>query len=174
MASARASTERSFRAFANKSTRDWSELLGSTVRAISSPKSLSRRPLLALGETGQGVGKFQSPTGWVYRVAINLSHSYLRRKVVERRTRSELQAATRHGDKSTDLTGALAVRAAVRRLPRRPRTALVLRFFLDLSVQETAEVMQCPEGTVKSLTRKGLSLLRQDVQWAMEEAGDVV
>ena len=46
------------------------------------------------------------------------------------------------------------------RLPTRERTALVLRYFGDLSVREVAEIMRCPEGTVKTLTRRAIASLR--------------
>lgn len=40
------------------------------------------------------------------------------------------------------------------------REVLVLRFFLKLSVSETAEALGIPEGTVKSATSRGLQQLR--------------
>jgi RNA polymerase sigma-70 factor (sigma-E family) len=43
--------------------------------------------------------------------------------------------------------------------PRR-RAAVFLRFYLDLSVEETAEAMDCSTGTVKSLTARGLEAMR--------------
>ena len=36
----------------------------------------------------------------------------------------------------------------------------MLRFFLDLSVQQTAVLLDIPEGTVKSATSRGLAALR--------------
>ena len=48
-------------------------------------------------------------------------------------------------------------------LPARQREALVLRYYLDLSIQETAQVMGCGTGTVKSQTSKALSVLRNTV-----------
>ena len=51
------------------------------------------------------------------------------------------------------------VRNAVASLPGRQKTALVLRYYLDMSVAETAETMRCPESTVKSLTRRALKRL---------------
>jgi RNA polymerase sigma-70 factor (sigma-E family) len=44
--------------------------------------------------------------------------------------------------------------------PRR-RAAIVLRFYFDLSVDDTAEVLGCSPGTVKSLTARGLSALQR-------------
>ena len=45
-------------------------------------------------------------------------------------------------------------------LPPRRRAAVVLRFYLDLSVDETAEILGCSAGTVKSQTARGLDTLR--------------
>ncbi|MER7004955.1 SigE family RNA polymerase sigma factor [Dactylosporangium sp. NPDC000555] len=55
----------------------------------------------------------------------------------------------------------LRVRAALLRLPPRLRAVLVLRFLEGLSVQQTAEALGCPEGTVKGYTSRGLDGLRQ-------------
>jgi RNA polymerase sigma-70 factor (sigma-E family) len=53
-----------------------------------------------------------------------------------------------------------AIRAALAELPPRMRTAVVLRHWLDLSVEETADLLHCSEGTVKSQTAKGIARLR--------------
>jgi RNA polymerase sigma factor (sigma-70 family) len=51
------------------------------------------------------------------------------------------------------------VAAALRKLPRRQREALVLRYYLDLSVEETAQAMGVSQGTVKSATHRALAVV---------------
>jgi RNA polymerase sigma-70 factor (sigma-E family) len=52
------------------------------------------------------------------------------------------------------------IRTALAELPKRMRAAVVLRHWLDLSVEETAGLLNCSEGTVKSQTAKGIARLR--------------
>jgi RNA polymerase sigma-70 factor (sigma-E family) len=53
-----------------------------------------------------------------------------------------------------------AIRAALAKLPPGMRTVIVLRHWLDLSVGQTADLMNCSEGTVKSQTAKAAARLR--------------
>ncbi|MBO3740878.1 SigE family RNA polymerase sigma factor [Actinoplanes flavus] len=55
----------------------------------------------------------------------------------------------------------LRMREALDGLPARQRAVLVLRFLEGLSVQQTAEALRCPEGTVKVYTARGLDALRR-------------
>jgi RNA polymerase sigma-70 factor (sigma-E family) len=61
--------------------------------------------------------------------------------------------------------------ARLAELPPRRRAVLVLRYFCDLSVEQTAEVLGCTEGTVKSQTARALDTLRSRMVGipAMEE-----
>lgn len=63
-----------------------------------------------------------------------------------------------------DTTAQLADRdelwAGLRLLPDRQRAALVLRFFEDLSDEDTAATLGCRVGTVRSLVSRGLAALR--------------
>ncbi|HEV2377617.1 MAG TPA: SigE family RNA polymerase sigma factor [Streptosporangiaceae bacterium] len=53
---------------------------------------------------------------------------------------------------------------AIRALPPRQREALVLRYYLDLSEEETARSMGIRRGTVKSATSRALAALGQRMQ----------
>ncbi len=64
-----------------------------------------------------------------------------------------------HGD---DLADRDDLERRLARLPRRQQAALVLRFYEGLDNAETAAVLGCPEGTVRSLCSRGLAALRVD------------
>ncbi|MDT0345483.1 RNA polymerase sigma factor [Streptomyces litchfieldiae] len=53
------------------------------------------------------------------------------------------------------------VHEALLTLPPRQRATIVLRYFDDLSVADTAAALRCSEGNVKSQTARGLRTLRQ-------------
>jgi RNA polymerase sigma-70 factor (sigma-E family) len=58
-------------------------------------------------------------------------------------------------DRRADLQEVLA------RLPSRQRAVLVLRFYEDLSVDQTADALGCTPGAVKALTNRAISAMRQ-------------
>lgn len=62
------------------------------------------------------------------------------------------------------------IRRALTQLPARQRAAVVLRHYDDLSEVETAAVLGCSVGTVKSQTSKGLARLREVLARADEPA----
>lgn len=54
-----------------------------------------------------------------------------------------------------------ALLTALRRLPSRQRATIVLRYWCELSVEETARDLGCTTGTVKSQTARALAQLRE-------------
>jgi RNA polymerase sigma factor (sigma-70 family) len=56
-----------------------------------------------------------------------------------------------------------AVWQAILRLPARQRACLVLRYYEELTEQETADILRCSVGTVKSQTSRALSRLRREL-----------
>ena len=60
-----------------------------------------------------------------------------------------------------------ALRLTLAELPDRQREALVLRFFEDLSVEETAKAMGCAAGTVKATVHQALRSLRKRLERLM-------
>ena len=117
------------------------------------------------------VSQLDSPEAWTYRVAVNLARS-------RPPTEADRAARVRRGvgessSSSVDETAdAIAVRDAVATLPERMRAALVLRYFADLPVLEVAEILDCAEGTVKSLTSQAIDRLRTLITFDDEVSSD--
>ena len=57
-----------------------------------------------------------------------------------------------------------ALKRTLASLPDRQREAITLRFFEELSVEETATVMQCATGTVKATVHQALRALREKLK----------
>ncbi|MFE9422346.1 SigE family RNA polymerase sigma factor [Kitasatospora sp. NPDC006697] len=62
--------------------------------------------------------------------------------------------------READPSGDLDLRRALAALPPRQRASVVLRYYCDLSVEQTAEALACSPGTVKSQSARGLDALR--------------
>jgi RNA polymerase sigma factor (sigma-70 family) len=125
----------------------------------------------ALAEFVRHHATVEDPSRWLTRVALNLSRSRLRRRSAERR------AYRRHGPTDTihvdaEAADVVHVRRLVAALPLRQRTAVVLRFFEQYSVADTAAVMGCAEGTVKALTHQAMSRLRVEMPEHAAEVTD--
>ena len=116
------------------------------------------------------VSQLDSPEAWTYRVAVNLARSRHRRKQTEQRALARVgESSSSSVDETAD---AIAVRDAVATLPERMRAALVLRYFADLPVLEVAEILDCAEGTVKSLTSQAIDRLRTLITFDDEVSSD--
>jgi RNA polymerase sigma-70 factor (sigma-E family) len=108
----------------------------------------------------------QAFPAYLRRTVVNLANSHFRRRRVERAylRREQGAAAGPPPSSPVDLDARRDLWAALQRLSPRQRSALVLRFYEDLSEQRVAELLNCRPGTVKSLVSRGLETLRQEVR----------
>lgn len=114
------------------------------------------------------VGRFEDPSGWVRRVALNLATSSFRRRQAERRAYGKLMGYVETSGRDPDVADAVAVRGAVDRLPTLQRSVIVLRFYLGLSVEETAATVGRSRSAVTSATARALAGLRQRLDLPVE------
>jgi RNA polymerase sigma-70 factor (sigma-E family) len=63
----------------------------------------------------------------------------------------------------------IAMLAALSAVPARQRAVLILRYWEDLSVEETAGLLSCSTGTVKSQAARGLQTLRSHLSPATRD-----
>ena len=131
----------------------------------------------ALLRTWQRWDRLNDPAAaeaYTRQVMVRLSATWWRR-----RWHGEIPAETMPevGDPD-DLSHAVGVRtdlaAALAKLPARQRATVVLRFYNDLSEQQTAEILGCSVGTVKSNAARGLARLRElaaiELHWPDDDA----
>ncbi|MBE1611166.1 SigE family RNA polymerase sigma factor [Actinopolymorpha pittospori] len=98
----------------------------------------------------------EDPEGYVRRTMVNRNVSIWRRRRREY-LMDDLPDETQHVDPPLPDQ---ELHKALNSLPRRQRAVLVLRFSEDLSERQTAELLGCSVGTVKSQTFKALAKLR--------------
>jgi RNA polymerase sigma-70 factor (sigma-E family) len=104
----------------------------------------------------------ERPEAYVRKTIVHTHASWWRRRWRGEVPYGELPDTTADGSDPVvglDLEGAVV--DALRRLPKRQRAVIVLRYFEDLSVEDTAEVLGCGPGTVKSQTSRAIRALRE-------------
>ncbi len=103
------------------------------------------------------VGAMPSPRAWVVRVATNLAIDTVRRRRFTGPAVQDTPTASEDSDTR------VAVREMLRRLPRRQRDVLALRYLVDLSESEVATVLGISQGSVKRHASRALERLRRGV-----------
>jgi RNA polymerase sigma-70 factor (sigma-E family) len=140
----------------------------------TSHQSLLRSAYLLVGDRGHAEdlvqdALFRTYLAWDRLHAYEAAFAYTRTTLIRlagrwwrRRWRGELPSDPIEDGSSLlrDADLALDIRVALQRLAWPQRAVLVLRFFDDLSEADTAAVMGCSMGTVKSRTSRGLAALR--------------
>lgn len=104
---------------------------------------------------------------YVRRSIVNAHNSLWRRAFMRRERLADRLPERGHEDEHPDDTTWTLVLA----LPPRQRQVVALRFYADLSVAETAAVMKCSEGTVKSQTSHALAALRAHLGGDLDRQG---
>jgi RNA polymerase sigma-70 factor (sigma-E family) len=105
----------------------------------------------------------EDPVRYVRRVLVTTSVSWWRRRwrgEVATGVLPELVGTVDDRSEAQDLWTAL------RHLSVRQRTVVVLRYYEDLSEAETADLLGCSVGTVKSQCSRALARLRVDTELA--------
>ncbi|MCT9934991.1 SigE family RNA polymerase sigma factor [Planotetraspora sp. A-T 1434] len=102
--------------------------------------------------------RHDNPEAYARRVVVNGAISRSRRKKVIQEITFAHPPDT--PVESPDLGLRDALLAELRKLPARMRAVLVLRYWEDLSEAETAALLGCSVGTVKSQAARGLARVR--------------
>ncbi|HZE41409.1 MAG TPA: SigE family RNA polymerase sigma factor [Stackebrandtia sp.] len=103
------------------------------------------------------------------RIVVNTLIDQYRRSWLRREKPREVLPDRPVSDDSTDR---LTVLNALSQLPMRQRATVVLRYWEDMSVEQTAQVMRCSTNTVKTQTQRGLRALRALLTESIPESAE--
>ncbi|KKB36575.1 RNA polymerase sigma factor SigW [Bacillus thermotolerans] len=116
-------------------------------------------------------------TTWLYRIATNLCIDRIRKKKPDYHLDAEVA-----GTEGLNMYSQLAsseklpeealeslemqetVQAAIYQLPEKYRSVIVLKYIEELSLQEIAEILELPLGTVKTRMHRGREALRKHLR----------
>jgi len=97
---------------------------------------------------------------WLTRILINCSLDHLKK---QKRIILVKEIADTP-EQTNDYSENLDLRRAVDKLDDKCRTVIILKYYHDLTIREVAEIMQCPQGTIKSYLHRALNNLRVDLK----------
>jgi RNA polymerase sigma-70 factor (sigma-E family) len=113
-------------------------------------------------------GRLRDPhnaLAYLRQTVVNLSRNTIRRRVLARRHSTfSVRDTPSAEDGAIESFERQAVIRGLRALPRRHRETLVLRYYLDFTVEQTAQTLGLSTGAVKSYTSRGLQQLRERIE----------
>jgi RNA polymerase sigma-70 factor (sigma-E family) len=101
------------------------------------------------------------PEGYLRRTLYHLAADGWRRNGMLRARSGLLRPSTENPDETAAVDQRDELIRLLRSLPARQRTAVILRYWEELSEAETARLMGCSVGNVKSAASRGLRKLRE-------------
>ncbi|MFI6158085.1 SigE family RNA polymerase sigma factor [Kitasatospora sp. NPDC051170] len=105
-----------------------------------------------------GRGRIDNPVAYTHTVMVRVFLSQQRRRSSGERPTGDLPEP--QGREDADSALRLTLIEALGRLPAKDRAVLVLRYWEDRSVEETAEAMRASSGAVRTRTTRALARLR--------------
>ena len=116
------------------------------------------RAFAALGRYPEGRLRAMRLRPWMYRITLNVARNRLRRR---REVPVGEIPAVDGAVRDEELEGVMDALAVLGRLPERQRVAVTLRYLQDLPYAEISGATGWPEGTAKTLVRRGVTRLRK-------------
>jgi len=104
------------------------------------------------------------PDAYVRQIVINENRNRFRKHRVAEQLTDSVLIDVPWTDATSESDERSALIAALQRLGPRQRAVIVLRYWLDLTEQETAAALNCSVGTVKSQASRALATLRESIE----------
>lgn len=109
----------------------------------------------------------QAAEAYLRSAVLNRCRSWVRRQVTQRASRPLVLVRQDHDGPEVEVIDrdeVGTVVAAMRKLARRQREVLACRYVLELSIAETAQLLDISEGSVKTHAHRGLKALHEQME----------
>ncbi len=142
---------------------EWSSLVATAYWLLGDQRLAEETvqdAFVRLAESWDTLRDPMSAPAWLQRAVVNLSRSSIRRLITGRRIQSGQRAPA--AVEPVELPDPDLI-DAVRRLARRQRECIVLRFYGDLTVEQIADTLDLSAGSVKTHLHRALKNLATDL-----------
>ncbi|MFF2523994.1 SigE family RNA polymerase sigma factor [Streptomyces liangshanensis] len=116
------------------------------------------------------VARIDNPAGYAQTVLVRTFLTHRRRRSATERPVEEIPEAVLHS--ADDPALRVALLAALGRLAPKDRAVVVLRYWEDRSIEETAEAMHCSPAAVRTRSVRALAKLREQLGGVFAEFAD--
>ena len=120
-------------------------------------------------KTYRSLGSYDASKGafstWLYRITVNHCLNQRRKflRIIKPRELSNESDSQNQVSLEEKFSDQEALERALRKLSQKLQVVIILRYFLDLSYSEIAQVLDIPLGTVKSRLNLGLKKIREEL-----------
>src|SRR3954453_22707693 len=152
--------------------RHYAELLRLAVIMLGSREAAEdavQEAFVALHRNWRSLRDPATAEAYLRIAVLNRCRSWVRRQITQRAPRPLMlvpEQAESPEDTAIGRDEAASLVAVMRTLARRQREVLACRYVLEMSVAETAQLLEISEGSVKVHTHRGLQALQQRIEVA--------
>ncbi|MBO1333816.1 SigE family RNA polymerase sigma factor [Streptomyces sp. VRA16 Mangrove soil] len=116
---------------------------------------------------GRSAVRVGNPAAYAQTVLVRVFLAYQRRRSAGERPSAELPEGAAAGGSDTSLR--LTLLDALRELPPKDRAVVVLRYWEDRSIEETADVLHLSSSAVRTRSSRALARLREQLGGSIGE-----
>ena len=145
-----------------------SRLAAAIVRDDQLGEDLVAEGMVRLVEHWDRVKTYDAPGAWLRRVVIREAARHQRKRAHDCRTFSAMSARVQVADPGPEVQSPL--RQAIDSLPSSMRAVVLVYYFMDKSIVETASLLGIKEGTVKAQLHNARRRLEQEMTLLPTEA----
>lgn len=129
---------------------------------VDDSKDITQKTFMQAFKNIKGFRRASAFYTWLYQIALNTCLNHLNKRNRET-TESDESVSGDNGNALSVIIEneeQLLLKNALKKLPERQKTAIILRVYHGLSLKETSAVMKCSEGAVKANYHNGMKKLR--------------